>query len=201
MAVAPLTKLEAINAMLNDIGVQRPLTTLSGTLRTDATTAVSTLDNISRLFQLKGWWFNTDTRTIAVNGSFQYVVPTDVGHLEVISGGPTTGTVGKPHLVVRNGFLFDRVNNTDVFTAAAEDVEVRVHSLIDFEDLPASAREYIYATASIRMQARTLGSAEVDRGLKEQAGSALSILHEEDLDNDNTDMTYSQHYLRLMHDR
>lgn len=198
MAVAPLTKLEAVNAILADLG-DRPVASLSGSLRLDVTQAIATLDHVSRALQVKGWWFNTDIRTIAVNGAFRYVVPTDVSHVEVIDGGPTTGTVGTPHLVVRGLYLFDTVNNTNVFTAATPDVDVQVHSLIDYADLPASAKEYIYAAASIRMQSRTLGSNEIDADLKEQAASALATLQEEELDNTNLDSTYSPHFIRMMH--
>ncbi len=197
MAVAPMTKLEAVNAMLADLG-DRPVASLSGSLRLDVTNAITTLDAISRRLQLRGWWFNTDRRSISINGANKYVVPTDVGHLEVISGGPTTGTVGTPHLVVRAGFLFDRVNGTNEFPSAAA-VKVVVHTLLDYADLPATAREYIYAAASARLQSQMLGSTELLRDLTVQAGAALALLHEEDIDNENEDATYSPHFIRMMH--
>ena len=198
-APVPMTKLEAVNLMLDDIG-SRPTTSLSAPTRRDVVRAVSAIDAVTRSVQQKGYWFNTEIISVSINGSNQYAVPTNVHHVEVLSGGPTTGANGTPFLVVRNALLYDVVNGTNTFAGGA-DVKLVVQRYIDFEELPNSAREYIYAAASIRNQSRALGSNSIDEDLKEQARQALALLNEEDLDAQNFDTTYSLHFIDMMHRR
>lgn len=195
----PMTKLEAVNAMLFDVG-DRPVNTLSGTTRLDVERAESTLDQVSRSVQQKGWFFNTTRVELALDGSNQYPIPTNYVHVEVESGGPTSGQYGEtPYLVVRNQVLFDVANNTNVF-ASGSTITAIVHVLLDYEELPNSAREYIYATASVRNQSRALGSRNVDQELREVGRVALAAMLEEEVDSTDFDVTTSPRFITMMHD-
>ena len=96
--------------------------------------------------------------------------------------------------------LYDTVNATDTF-AGGTTIKLKVHRLLEFEEMPSSAREYCYAAASIRFQSRSLGSNAVDQDLKEQARTALALLNEEDIDAQNLDATFSDHFITMMHNR
>lgn len=195
------TELDAINSMLHDIG-ERPVSTLTDTQRLDVVRAIDSLKKASRMTQATGWWFNTEKITVALNGDNQYTLDGDIVHAEVIDGGPVASTDQNPvHLVQRGLLLYDRANATDTFDATSEDVELKVVRLLDFEDLPATAREYIYCAASIRFQSRTLGSSAVDADLREQAMVALTSLREEDIDNENLNQTTTDHFFNLMYNR
>ena len=202
MAVpVPATELEAINAMLFDIG-ERPVNTLVNQSRLDVLRAIDSLKITNRMTQETGWWFNTENVVIALDTNDQYTLDTDLVHTEVIDGGPETPTDGyPPELVQRGTILYDRANALDTFPSTSEDVTLRCVRLLEFEDLPATAREYIYCAASIRFQSRTLGSAAVDADLREQAMVALTSLREEDLDFENLDQTKTPHFFNLMYNR
>jgi hypothetical protein len=201
MAVtAPLTKLEAINAMLHDLG-ERPVNSLAGTSRLDVTRAIDSLEHVSRALQTMGWWFNQEIVQLTVDGSGNYNIPDDWTHVEVLSGGPTSGDLDEiPKLTVRGRVLFDVNNSTDVFTGA-DTLKLKIHRLLEYTDLPTNVREYVYASASIRNQSRTIGSASVDADLREQARVSLAAMKEEDIDFENLDQTLAPHAVRLMHNR
>lgn len=199
MATLAMTELEAVNAILYDAGL-RPTTTLTAPTRSDVIRAQASLDFMVRSILQRGYWFNTEIITLSINGSNQYPVPVSAIHVEVLSGGPTTGTNGKPFLVVRGSVLYDVVNATSTFVGGP-DVKLKIQRTMDFEELPSSAREYCYAAASVRFQSRALGSNSVDTDLKEQAQSALALLNEEDIDAENFDTTYSSHFIDMMHNR
>lgn len=195
----PMTKLEAVNALLEDLG-DRPVNTLTGVTRLDVARAERTLDKISRDVQEKGWWFNTQRVRLVPNGSDQYVIPDEYVHVEWEKDGPTTGQYNEtPNLVVRNGVLFDTANNTDVFTGAGQ-IQLIVHVLLPYESLPSTAKSYVYASASVRNQSRALGSRNVDNELREQARVAYAQLLQEDVDNENINLTTAPRFVTMMWD-
>ena len=199
-AIVPLSRLEAVNEMLFDIG-ERPVNSLSGSTRLDVTRAIATLDRVQRNVLTRGWWFNTELIELTVDGSGYYNLPTNVVHAEVYDGGPTQGPQDRtPFLVVRDSKLYDTENQTDVFIGAAE-VTLRIVRLLEYEVLPSSVRDYVYAAASIRNQSRAFGSKQVDAELRDQAASALATMHEENLDALDLDQTTSDHFITLMWNR
>ena len=199
-ATAHSTKLEAVNAMLFDIG-ERTVSTLTSPTRQDVIRAIDTLDYVLRETLTSGWWFNRETAKLNIDGSNQYVPPTTAVNIEVISGGPTSGTVGVPKLVFRDGVLYDVVNGTDTFTNGPE-LTIRFHRLLDYEVIPQTARRYVFAVASIRFQSRTLGSRHVDQDLRVQAAGSLAALQQQDVDNEEINTTsYAYPYVNLMHNR
>lgn len=197
----PLDELDAVNAMLHDIG-ERPVNTLAGSARLDVTRAVNALNMVSRSTQQRGWWFNTEKITIQVDSNGRYTVPNDVVHIEAFEDGPVPGSDERAYVLTQRGaYVYDRENGTNVFDTASEDLVILAVRLLDFTELPNSAREYIYCAASIRFQSRTLGSSAVDADLREQARTALTNLQEEDIDFENLDQTTTPHFFNLMHNR
>lgn len=198
MPNTPFTKLEAVNEMLYDLG-ERPVNSLEGSTRLDVTRAVDTLDRIMRDICTRGWWFNTEQLELTTNGSDEYAIPEDVVHVEAWEGGPTTGQYDNtPLLVVRDQKLYD-VNNASSTFAGAGTIKLTVHKLLLFEQLPASARSYVYASSSVRNQSRALGSGQVDRELREQAARSLAQMNEEHLDALNLDGTQSESMIEMMY--
>jgi hypothetical protein len=197
----PATELEAVNEMLYDIN-ERPVNTLENQSRLDVLRAISSLRMASRMTQETGWWFNTENLVVALDSNNQYTLDTDIVHAEVLEGGPATPVDGyEVELVQRGVVLYDRANGTDEFDSTSEDVTLRCVRLLEFEDLPATAREYVYCAASIRFQSRTLGSTAVDADLREQAMVALTSLREEDIDHENINQTTAPHFFNLMYNR
>lgn len=195
---APVTKLEAVNRMLHDLG-DRPVNSLADPTRLDVVRAINSIDQTSKMLQIQGWWFNTEKIRITVDGSGFYNIPVDITHVKQLQGGPRSGTEGTPALIVRGSKLYDVTNATNVFAGGAS-ILLKVHRLLVFEDLPASVREYVYASGAIRFQSRALGSGNVDSDLKLQAEAAFAIIHEEQISAEALDTTFSPSFRTLMHD-
>lgn len=199
--LAPETELDAVNAMLHDIG-ERPVNTLENQSRLDVLRAINSLEKATRATCATGWWFNTENVIIPLGADNKYTLTDDIVHAEVLEGGPVaTDDQYEVELTQRGSVLYDRANATDEFATGSEDVVLRCTRLLAFDDLPATAREYVYCVASIRFQSRTLGSAAVDADLREQASIALSSLREEDLDHENLNQTTTPHFFNLMYNR
>lgn len=195
---APVTRIEAVNRMLHDLG-DRPINTLNDPTRLDVVRAINSLDQTSKMLQVQGWWFNTEKIRITPDASGFYNLPENVSHVKHLSGGPRSGVEGTPALVVRGRKLYDVNNATDVFIGEPS-ILLKIHRLLIFEDLPESVREYVYASGAIRFQSRALGSDNVDGDLKLQAAAAFAIIHEEQISAEAIDTTFSPHFRTLMHD-
>ena len=147
------SKLEAVNSMLGHIG-ESPVNSISNTnaLPVSAATAISALDEISRAVQSDGWQFNTEVNvslspagdgTITLSGDILELDPIDTS-IDVVQRGLS---------------LFDRSNNTTVFTS---DLKVNQTRLLDWDSLPEPARRYITLRASRVFQGRIVGSRELE---------------------------------------
>ena len=147
------SKLEAVNSMLGHIG-ESPVNSISNTnaLPVSAATAISALDEISRAVQSDGWQFNTEVNvSLSPAGDGTITLSEDIIELD-----PIDTTID----VVQRGLsLFDRSNNTTVFT---KDLKVNQTRLLDWDSLPEPARRYIVLRASRVFQGRIIGSRELE---------------------------------------
>lgn len=147
----PLTELEAINIMLETIA-EPPVSTLSGTVPVEVTIAQSTLSNVNREVQTKGWYFNTEDKYPLAPDMNGYITPpTNVLKIDATDGSS---------LVMRDGKLYDKYKHTNIFEEA---VECDIVWLLGFTDLPQAARDYITIRAARVFQRQILGSDTIDR--------------------------------------
>lgn len=146
------TELEAINQMLFAIG-EAPVNAVNNG-NVDSAVAQSTLRNVSREVQQKGWHWNTDE-------GFKLLPDADNGNITLPANTlkvDTTGDSMSLDLVQRGLRLYDRVNHTYAFTTS---VTVDLVAFLPFEELPEAARNYITLRAARRFQQNTVGSAEL----------------------------------------
>ena len=147
------SKLEAVNSMLGHIG-ESPVNSISNTnaLPVSAATAISALDEISRAVQSDGWQFNTEVNVSLSPAGDGTITLSD----DIIEMDPIDTSID----VVQRGLsLFDRSNNTTVFTS---DLKVNQTRLLDWDSLPEPARRYITLRASRIFQGRVVGSRELE---------------------------------------
>jgi len=143
------TELEAINTLLDAAG-ESPVDSLDSSGLADVAAAKTLLSEQSRVVQSLGWAFNTE---------YDYPLPPDVdGHITLPKN--TLRVDADNHYtnvdVVQRGLrLYDRKNHTYVFT---ESLKGNITFLLDFDELPQSARHYIMVKAARIYQARILGS-------------------------------------------
>lgn len=167
MELTLTTELDAVNTMLIGIG-EAPINSLDTASTDDVAIAKKMLAELSREVQSDGWDFNSETEfPLTRNSSNEIVVPPNVLSLDV-----SDVMAGRYDVTVRGRKVYDKTNHTFTFT---EDLKIDVVWLLDFEDIPETARRYIALAAAERFQKRVLGSTNVDRGLKEDLAMAQAI--------------------------
>jgi hypothetical protein len=155
MTMARTSFLEAVNRVLQMMG-EAPVNSLNGQYGL-ALQAQDSLNDVSRKLQSEGWSFNTDrekllqrnasTNEIAVGSNISRVV-IDAYRYPALD------------IVQRGGKLYDRFNNTYVFD---EDLYVDVTIILEWEELPEHARQYITIKAGRQLQEAILGSVDLTK--------------------------------------
>ena len=155
MTMARTSFLEAVNRVLQMMG-EAPVNSLNGQYGL-ALQAQDSLNDVSRKLQSEGWSFNTDrekllqrnasTNEIAVGPNISRVV-IDAYRYPALD------------VVQRGGKLYDRYNNTYVFD---EDLYVDVTIILEWEELPEHARQYITIKAGRQLQEAILGSVDLTK--------------------------------------
>ena len=177
------SKLEAVNSMLGHIG-ESPVNSISNTnaLPVSAATAISALDEISRAVQSDGWQFNTEVNvSLSPAGDGTITLSEDILELDPIDT--------SIDVVQRGLSLFDRSNNTTVFT---KDLKVNQTRLLDWDSLPEPARRYITLRASRVFQGRIVGSRELEALIARDEYKAYAALM--DFDSGSSDSTIFDNY-------
>jgi len=146
----PTTKLEAVNTLLATIG-ESPVNSLTSGL-VEASLAEQTLDNVSRAVQSIGWTFNTDlTFKLTPDANNEINLPANCLHVDTTSLRISTSS----DLVQRGMKMYDRIKNS---YSMAVPIEVDIVVLLDFGDMPETARRYTTIRAARVLQDRALGS-------------------------------------------
>ena len=168
--LSPTSKLDAVNSILLGIG-EAPVNTLGSGLQ-EAEIAEITLNNISREVQSLGWTFNTEIRyTLSKNEAGIINLPSNCLKVDTI----TVLREYKTDVVERSRKLYDRITNSFVFT---NDIETDIVVLLDFEDLPETARRYITLKAARKYQENILGSSTLSQLQADEETLALFALRE-----------------------
>lgn len=148
--ITATTELQAINIMLSFIG-EAPVSAITGNIGTDVAVAKNILDETSMSVQSQGWYFNREfdvTQTRDTNNK----VPLDSNCVQAEASRPYQYLY---QYTIRNGFLYDLKNHTDVFD---KDPMIDKVLIQQFEHLPEYARRYITIKASRRFAARYIGA-------------------------------------------
>ena len=152
--LTPTTELEAVNAMLTNIG-GTPINSLLDDKDEDVSVAVQVLNEVSREIQSQGWHFNK---------FFDYPLTPDQNNEIVLPGNALSVDLNPAKypakdVIERARKLFDKAKNSSIFT---ETLEVEIVFFYAFEELPETARRYITLRASRIFENRTTKSAEGD---------------------------------------
>jgi hypothetical protein len=156
--LTPTTTLEAINQMLFAIG-EAPVNRVEDNGLVDAAVALRTLVNVSREVQKDGWHWNTD-ECISISPDTDGNIKLPANTLKV----DTAGADADVDVAWRGARLYDRANHTFAFTRP---LTVDLVLMLDFEELPEAARNYIALRAARRFQQNSVGSAELS-GFQQQ---------------------------------
>lgn len=136
--------------MLDCIG-ESPVSSLAQAGLVFVDKARSTLREVSRKVQVRGWHFNTqENYTTARNVNNEIPVSDSIMAID------TMPQFAKYDVQIVGGRLYDKTNQTYTFT---EDPKFRVVWFREWDDLPEVARQFIMIRAARIFQSRQLGSA------------------------------------------
>jgi len=148
--LTPTSELEAVNTILSVIG-ESPISSLQeGAAVADAVLAQTTLSEVSRQVQTKGWHFNTD-KGIKLLPSSEGSIILPGNCLRVDSVADDFGV----DVAQRGNRLYNRTTHTYTFDG---EIQVDMVVLLPFDELPQAARHYITVKAARVFQSRTVGS-------------------------------------------
>lgn len=168
MAIKKTSRLDALNVMLTNIG-QLPVNNLENTNPQFALAQI-VLDQVTNDVLTEGWTFNRELDYPVYPGSDGKVeIPPNVVRWDI--AWPTELDV-----VVRNGYLYDKVGHTSDFSDYTE-LRMDITWLFDFEDIPNAIRNYITIRAANLFAMRTTGSIEIAKyGEKEEMEARATAL-------------------------
>ncbi len=175
MALALTTKLEAINTMLSNVG-EAPVNSLSGSLTADVRLAQNILDEVSRDVQSAGWHFNTEKDVpLAPNSENRVELSDGVARVD-LEGDNIDSSYD---VVVRGSQLYNRKDRTYTFTATKK---YTVTYMLDWGQLPESARRYIMIRAARIYQDRLVGSETLSAFSRSDEQGALFSLRDYEME-------------------
>ena len=164
----PVNELEAVNMLLAAVG-EAAVSSLETATTVDVTQAKNLLSNINREAQQKGWHFNTEWDVVLSLDSDNRI-PLGTTILSIYSPSKLTtirGREGSP-------FLYDLDNNTFTWTASVNDA-VTI-TLLDFEDIPQTARQYITTKAARIFQEEIVGQVSAEAVNRQEEVEAYADL-------------------------
>jgi len=175
------TELEAVNTILSTIG-EAPLSTLTGSLPVDGTTAKNILNEISREVQSAGWHFNTQYKVdLTRDGNNKIPVGTDVVRVQLNDKYDKSSY----DVVQRGTYLFNLAKNSETFDQ--DFTENTLIYLLEFEKLPEQARRYITIRSARVFHDRTLGANTLHKFSSEDEARSLSVMKQAEMaTGDNT---------------
>ena len=171
--ITPTTELQAINTMLSFIG-EAPVSAITGNIGTDVAVAKNILDETSMSNQSQGCHFNTHHKytSLSLDGDNKVPLPSNCVKADA------SANYRYLNYTIRNGYLYDLTNHTDVFTSAPAEVDLVL--VQQFEQLPEYARQYITLKAARRFAARYIGDKAIIDLIAADENEALMSFHQAD---------------------
>ena len=162
------TELSAVNSILGAIG-QSPLTTLNFD-NPEVAMIYNLLRDANVDTQAEGWHFNTEKHVkFAIDANGKIAIGNDILSMDLHDNQARRTS----NLVRRNGFIYDKQDHTDVFTA---DLDLDVVRLYNFEDLPVIFRRYITYRASRVAATKLVANPQLVKLLAQQEALARAAL-------------------------
>jgi len=170
--IVPVNELQAVNMLLAAIG-EAAVSSLETATTVDVTQAKNLLSNINREVQQKGWHFNTEWDVILSLDSDSRI-PLGTSILSIYSPTKLTTIRGREG----SSFLYDLDNNTFTWGASVNDA-VTI-TLLDFEDIPQTARQYITSKAARIFQEEIIGQISAESINRQEEVEAYADLMDDE---------------------
>ena len=174
------TELSAVNSILGAIG-QSPQTTLNFD-NPEVSLIFNLLRDANVDTQAEGWHFNTEYHVkFTPDANKKIAIGNDILSMDLHDNQARRTS----NLVRRNGFLYDKQDHTDVFTA---DLDLDVVRLYNFEDLPIVFRRYITYRASRQAATQLVANPNLAKLITQQESLARAAIMEYECNQGNHSM-------------
>lgn len=165
--MALYSKLDVVNRAIGLLG-QLPVNDLT-TPHPGVPVALHHLEMSNKTVQSKKWWFNLEKTTLIPQvGNLRILVPNDVAAVDAVEKKLNVGQRGR--------YLYNMDTGTYEFTAP---VDVVLHRVVPFDELPPSAANYVMTQTLLRVQASIDGDGPRYRDLATEDAKAEATLHAE----------------------
>ena len=171
--ITTTTELQSVNIMLSTIG-EAPVNSITGTTTVDVSTAINILNETSMSIQSQGWNLNThiNYKSLSIDSNGKVPLPSNCVKADA------NHSYRYLNYTIRNGYLYDMDNHTDVFTSAPSTVDLVL--VQQFSHLPEYARQYITMKAARRFASRFIGDKEITQLIGQDENEALMAFHQAD---------------------
>lgn len=146
------TRLQAVNIMLSVVA-QAPVETLGTSTNVYVSTAENILDEVIRELQAFDWWFAREKEVVLSPDGDGYIA---VGN-NIVS---LDDSYGYYNLTIRDGFVYDLDNHTDVFSNS---FTVDIICALEWDSLPLAAKNYAVKRATRILNGRLFRDSQVAR--------------------------------------
>lgn len=189
MTYVPISELDAVNIMLESVG-EAPVSAISSSVP-ESELAQKLLHNTSREVQSIGLLCNTEYKyQIALDGNSKVAVADNILRID--------GWYRTDDFTARGGFVYDRYNQTYVFSTAPY---LNVTWFLPFTSLTHAARNYITIKAARKFQKRYIGSDLLDAFTQEDEYEAKAALMAEEMDNADLNILHGPDQIRIKYNR
>lgn len=163
-----MSELEAVNIMLRAIG-ESSVSSLTAATTVEVTLAKNTISDVNKEVQQKGWHFNTEWD----------VTITQDSNNELPLGSNIVSIYSPSNLITMRGksggmYVYDLDKNT--FTWSKSITDAVVIKLLDFENIPQTARNYIVAKAARIFQEEVIGQVSAETVNRQEEMEAYADL-------------------------
>lgn len=184
MATAFMTELEAVNMCLAAIG-ESPVNTITNSGLADVAAARAKLTEFSRTVQSTGWAFNTEHKFPLMRANDGTIMLPQNALKASIDRRTSDAQVAQRGLK-----LYDKKNHTYIWD---RDLQADVVFLMDWDELPQAARQYITICAARSFQATSFTSDTIDKLTENDELKALVALKDAEGDNGEYNMFYDSY--------
>lgn len=195
----PMTLLDAVNNVLWGIGSKAVLSLDTQGLTTDAAAALRLVHSVSTQVQTPGWNWNTDYDLVIDPAPQDAQQVADRGSCSLPQTTLSADTSGKDtwrNLVMRGKKLYDPVKHT--FNIGIS-ITVTIVTMLDFNDLPQAARNYIAARSARLFAASKLNNPTTTSFLSNEEIIAMVALEEEEDKSDDRTLYQKNGRMARMH--
>ena len=165
------TELDAVNQILSSVG-QAPVNTLD-IRNPEIYIIIETIKEVTKQILIEGWTFNTERGVVLAREASSNRIPVTSTMLSVDINDETHK--GKYDIVVREGYLYDRISHTNEFL---EDITADIVWAFDYRHLPSAVQSHIVAKAARICAIKMVGDSELNQLLAEQEATTRASLIE-----------------------